>query len=48
MAGSDSVRSLVLKYTSLSVFDKAGCVTWLLDFSGRIRYGCQAPNAPMA
>lgn len=48
MARSDSVRNLVLKYTSLSVFDKAGRVTWLLDFSGWIRYGGQAPNAPMA
>ena len=43
-----SQESLILKYTSLSVFDKAGHVTWLLDFSGWIRYGCQAPNAPVA
>lgn len=43
-----SQESLILKYTSLSVFDKAGRVTWLLDFSGQIRYGCQAPNAPVA
>lgn len=43
-----SQESLILKSTFLSLFDEAGRVTGLLDFSGQIRYEFWAPSVPMA